>query len=147
MREQKTQENWNFTISPSATNKTHHHPTQSPTFWSSPLSTFIKLNFDGASQGNPAPAGGEGVFHNDSGEILCLYALNLGHNTNNGAELTALVEGLKITIHNGYQKLIVEGDTSIIITICKKIRNGSLPRKAYHSRRLSTMAETLPILL
>lgn len=104
----------------------------SPTSWNSPPPTFIKLNFNGSSKGNPGLARGGGIFWNDLGEILYLYSFNLGHNTKNGVELTALVEGLKIAIQQGYQKLIIEGDATIIISICRKIINGTLPSKVSH---------------
>lgn len=94
---------------------------------------MIKINFDGVSKGNLGPTRGGGFFRNEKGEIIHIYALNLRNNTNNATKLTSLVEGIKIAAHNGYHKLIMEGDTDIIITICRKIINGTPPDKNYHS--------------
>ena len=99
-------------------------------------SSFIKLNFDGASKGNPGPAGGEGVFRNSQGEILHIYTINLGHSTNNSAELNAMVKGLNIAIYKGFEKLILEGDSSLVITIYHKLLNDTPPCKVSQSWRL-----------
>ena len=102
---------------------------QSPDRWSPPPSSFIKLNFEGAFKGNLGPAGGGGVFRNSQGEILHIYTINLGHTTNNAAKINAMVKGLNIAIHKGYHKLILEGDSSLVITIYNKLLNGTPPCK------------------
>jgi ribonuclease HI len=61
---------------------------------------FIKLNFDGASKGNPGLVGLGGVFRNEEGKILKAYARKLGFNNNNAAKLLALEEGLGIAKEN-----------------------------------------------
>ena len=53
--------------------------------WKAPQIGFIKLNYDGASKGNPGQAGARGIFHNSQGEICGVYALDLGYATNNEA--------------------------------------------------------------
>jgi hypothetical protein len=55
-------------------------------FWRPPQKGFIKLNFDGASKGNPGPAGAGGVFRNHKGEPLLFFATNLGITSNNAVE-------------------------------------------------------------
>jgi hypothetical protein len=42
----------------------------SPDHWCPPPSGFLKLNFDGASKGNPGPAGFGGVFHTNTRELF-----------------------------------------------------------------------------
>ena len=76
-----------------------------PDGWSLSPSSFINLNFDGASKGNLGPTGGGGVFWNSQGEILHIYTINLGHSTNNVAELNAMVKGLNIAKYKGFQNL------------------------------------------
>ena len=67
-------------------------PLQSiPSIWTPPKEGFIKLNFDGASKGNPGPAGYGVVLRNSGGEILDMEAGFLGETTNNVAELTGLL--------------------------------------------------------
>jgi len=66
------------------------------TIWHPPEQPFLKLNYDEASKNNPGIAGFGGVFHNSMGSILWIYYGNLGHTTNNVAELQALAKGLII---------------------------------------------------
>jgi hypothetical protein len=76
--------------------------------WRPPLEGFLKLNFDGASKGNPGPSRDGGVFHNSKGEIQDLYATILGHNLNNGIELARLLRVLCIAQEKGYKSIVVE---------------------------------------
>lgn len=117
---------------------------QSPDRWSPPPSSFIKLNFNGASKGNPGPAGGGGVFQNSQVEILHIYTINLGHSTNNATELNAMVKGLNIAIYKGFQKLILEGDSSLVITICRKLMNETPSCKVSQRWHLSAIIPHTP---
>jgi ribonuclease HI len=74
-----------------------------------PLDCF-KLNFDGASRGNPGPAGFGAVLRDHMGKIIHMIAGFLGENTNNVAELTSLVRGLQTAVHHQYHRLVIEGD-------------------------------------
>lgn len=58
-----------------------------------PLNTF-KLNFDKASRQNPGMAGYGTAVRDHTGAIHLTYHGNLGVNTNNAAELIALLQGL-----------------------------------------------------
>jgi hypothetical protein len=93
----------------------HKGQQTSPTTWTPPPAHFIKVNFDGASKGNPGPAGYGAVLRN-SGEILGLEAGFLGETTNNVAELTGLLRGLQTAMDKGHQRIILEGDSQIIIS-------------------------------
>jgi ribonuclease HI len=112
-------------------------PSRSPSFWSPPPEDFIKLNFDGASKGNPGAAGYGVVFRNHYGHILLISAGSLGHSTNNAAELWGLIKGLHLAFKNGFTKLIVEGDSQIIINLLRRILNGVNPDRLTPSWRLS----------
>ena len=61
-----------------------------------PRSGFIKLNFDGASKGNPRKIGYGGVFRTCEGKILGTYMGVLGIDCNNAAKLWVLYTSLKI---------------------------------------------------
>jgi ribonuclease HI len=56
---------------------------------------------------------------------LRTYGGKLGVNTNNAIELHALEEGLRISSTQGISKLIVEGDSQVIINILKRMQHGS----------------------
>jgi hypothetical protein len=50
----------------------------------------IKLDFDGASKGNPRPSGVEGPFRDPTRNIREMFSLSLGSNTNNGDKLACM---------------------------------------------------------
>jgi hypothetical protein len=83
----------------------------SPTHWEAPHSRYHKLNFDGASKGNPGPVGYGVAIHNNKGEILHIIAGNLGHNTNNPVEIWGLLYGLQAAKDQGFFPIITEGDS------------------------------------
>ena len=68
-----------------------------PYHWFPPPIGFLKLNFDGASKGNPGPAGFGGVLKNNTVEIIHLYYGTIGHDSNNATELSGLLHGLRIS--------------------------------------------------
>jgi len=61
----------------------------------------MKLNFDGASKGNPGKASARGVIRESGGKIICLYAVSMGNTTNNATEFGELEHGLEILIREG----------------------------------------------
>jgi hypothetical protein len=73
---------------------------------------YLKLNFDGATKGNPRPTGAGGVFKNYNGGILFLFANYLGRSTNNVVEFDGLIKRLLLTIDLKYHSLVVEGDST-----------------------------------
>lgn len=58
--------------------------------FSCPMVGFIKLNFDGASKGNPSLAGMGHLFRDDQGKMKWIYADNGGFMSNNESELMAV---------------------------------------------------------
>lgn len=78
--------NWNIRIAFIPTLKIHPNPA-SPLHWSPPPEGVFKLNFDGASKGNPGPAGFGGIVRNSRGETQLIYYGSIGWDSNNSAEL------------------------------------------------------------
>eukprot|EP00253_Pinus_taeda_P013273 PITA_13273 len=58
--------------------------------WNAPPKHSYKLNFDGASKGNPGIAGFGGILRNHEGTPMQIYFGNIGWDTNNSAELEVL---------------------------------------------------------
>jgi hypothetical protein len=58
--------------------------------WNAPPKHSYKLNFDGASKGNPGIAGFGGILRNHEGTPMQIYFGNIGWDTNNSAELEGL---------------------------------------------------------
>tara|TARA_B110000091_G_C13352286_1_gene284843 strand:+ start:174 stop:395 length:222 start_codon:yes stop_codon:yes gene_type:complete len=72
------------------------------------------MQFDGGSRGNPGPGGSGAVIYQvtDSGEMLELWNgyWYLGTVTNNQAEYSGLIEGLKQGVSMKLDQLKIEGD-------------------------------------
>jgi ribonuclease HI len=72
------------------------------------------LFFDGACRGNPGPMA-IGVVLMENGKKLGELSKYLGIGTNNIAEWSALIEGLKLAIAHGCRELEVRGDSQLVI--------------------------------
>ena len=131
--EEKIWDNWGFTIHSSPNAPKYSPFSQSSSTWLPLPQSFTKLNFDGASKGNPNPTGMGGVIQDHSVTILHIYAQHLGHDTNNSVELVALLEGLRIVVRNGYNMIIIKGVSTIIINSFQHIINGTPPEKTTRS--------------
>lgn len=72
---------------------------------------------DGGSRGNPGPAGyGTAVLDGETGEILAERAGFLGVATNNVAEYTGLLVGLRVALRiNAQAKIRVEMDSKLVV--------------------------------
>jgi len=80
-----------------------------------------KIQFDGASAGNPGPMG-IGVVIIDDGRIVDTLSERLAnHGTNNIAEYTALLKGIQKARQLGWKKFIIEGDSELVIKQVKGI--------------------------
>lgn len=76
--------------------------------------TFV-LEFDGGSRGNPGPAAIGVVIRADDGTPLITLGRFIGVATNNVAEYTALLTGLREARTLNIENLIVNGDSELVI--------------------------------
>jgi ribonuclease HI len=113
----------------------------SPSTWTPPSTGYVKVNFDGASKGNPGPAGYGAVIRDSTGKLLTMVAGHLGETTNNVAELTGLLQGLQLAISLPSHQIILEGDSQVIIQLITKILHGASPQKISPSWRLAGLLE------
>ena len=74
-----------------------------------------KLQFDGCSKSNPGIAGAGAVIYKFNKEISNKIQFVGNSSTNNEAEYTGLIIGLKDAINLGIKELTVEGDSLLII--------------------------------
>ena len=88
------------------------------TGWRPPDEGYWKLNFDGASRGNPGPSGFGACIRNLDGNVVAITISPLPINTNNMAEAQALLAGLTLAKQGNFQLLHIEGDSSVIINAC-----------------------------
>lgn len=77
----------------------------------------VQLLFKGATKGNPGEAGAGGMIFNLEKKYETKYAWGLGKASNNQAEALPLWQGLKISISKGIKKLIIVGDSLVVIKI------------------------------
>jgi ribonuclease HI len=72
------------------------------------------LEFDGASKGNPGPAGLGVVIYDPSGAIVEKLGKALGEATNNVAEYKALLAGLELAQRLGIKRLAILTDSELV---------------------------------
>ncbi|CAL8163961.1 unnamed protein product [Prunus armeniaca] len=81
---------------------------------------WIKINFDGSVQNLQGTTGF--VIHNSDGHVLHASANKICETTINVAECLMLRDGLALALHRGWCKIIVEGDSKLIIdSVLKKV--------------------------
>ena len=73
------------------------------------------LHTDGASKGNPGPAGLGAVLSTEDGTVIREIAEPLGSTTNNVAEYRAVIRGLQEAQHLGIRRLILRSDSQLVI--------------------------------
>lgn len=97
------------------------------------------LHADGGARGNPGPAGIGVVLQDLDGNVIGEIARGIGVTTNNVAEYTALIEGLKLAQAKGVTEVDVRLDSKLVVAQVTgewKIKNDAL-------RQLAARAESL----
>jgi len=77
------------------------------------MTTTPILYFDGCSKGNPGPAGSGALIKNE--QTLWSGSEYIGNTTNNVAEYKGLILGLKQLKYLNINKVIIKGDSMLII--------------------------------
>ena len=73
------------------------------------------VSCDGASRGNPGPAGIGVQITDDDGAVLAEIARGIGETTNNVAEYTAVIEGLARADELGATTVTLRSDSLLLI--------------------------------
>jgi ribonuclease HI len=79
------------------------------------LDVKATLFADGGSRGNPGPAASGAVLYDEGGAVLQEIGTYLGVATNNIAEWTALLEGLKAAVALGVDEIAVRMDSELVV--------------------------------
>jgi ribonuclease HI len=79
------------------------------------MDEVITINFDGGSRGNPGIAGVGVVLMAEDGTPLVTLGKYIGRGTNNFAEYMALIIALQEAAKLGAKKLIIRGDSELVI--------------------------------
>jgi hypothetical protein len=93
--------------------------------WTPPPTGFLKLNFDGATKGNPGMTRMGGVIRDSGGNIIRLFAGSMGKSTNNVAKFGAMELSLEILSCERMTNIIMEGDSTLVINMVKRLQNGT----------------------
>lgn len=87
------------------------------------------LYTDGAARGNPGPAGIGFVLADGDGRVVFEGKRYLGETTNNQAEYTALISGLKKALEMSFTEVDINLDSELVVKQIKgeyKVKNGGL---------------------
>jgi ribonuclease HI len=76
---------------------------------------MFTLRFDGGAQPNPGRGAGAYWIETPDGVLLEEGGVYLEHCTNNIAEYTGLLEGLKACLHHGIIALQIESDSMLVV--------------------------------
>src|SRR5271154_5189881 len=79
------------------------------------MQEWITLQFDGGSRGNPGPSGVGVVVSAADGTPLVTLGRFIGRATNNVAEYKALITAMQEAKKLGAKKIIIRGDSELII--------------------------------
>ena len=97
------------------------------------------LHTDGGARGNPGPAGIGAVLKDRDGNVVGEIGRGIGVATNNVAEYTALIEGLKLAQAKGVTEIDVRMDSKLVVFQVLgewKIKNDALRQLAARAERL-----------
>uniref|UniRef100_A0A5B7CCX0 RNase H type-1 domain-containing protein n=1 Tax=Davidia involucrata TaxID=16924 RepID=A0A5B7CCX0_DAVIN len=75
---------------------------------------YCILEFDGASKGNPGPAGAGAVLRAEDGSLVYRLREGVGIATNNVAEYRGVILGLKYALKKGFKHIRVQGDSKLV---------------------------------
>lgn len=97
------------------------------------------LYTDGASRGNPGPAGIGILLTDEQGQVLLQHSEPIGQATNNVAEYRALIRGLELAARRGVTHLIWLTDSELLMRQWR----GDYTVRAKHLQRLFLKARRL----
>lgn len=89
---------------------------------------FWRLYCDGASRGNPGPAGAGALLYDPGGILKGQLSRYLGETTNNVAEYQALILGLQLAREQGAARIQILADSQLVV----EQLNGSYRVKSPH---------------
>jgi ribonuclease HI len=75
----------------------------------------VSLYCDGASRGNPGPAGAAALLVDENGEVIVELSRFLDIATNNQAEYQALISGLEVAEQIGVKRLQIYSDSELVV--------------------------------
>ena len=106
----------------------------------------VRLFTDGGSRGNPGPAAAAFVLQEPDGTVLDARGDAIGVQTNNVAEYTALLNGLRRAAELGLTDVEVVSDSELMVKQMRgeyKIKNAALRELSIEAARLARAVGTV----
>jgi len=100
----------------------------------------VLLYTDGGARGNPGPAAFAYVLQSEDGTVLASRGEAIGVATNNVAEYSALVAGLRHAIETGVSELEVRSDSELMVKQMRgeyRVKNKALQELFLDASRLA----------
>lgn len=122
-----------------------------PHLWqnmSKPLELSLVIHIDGASKGNPGPAGVGAVIHDTHGRLLVQLSSYIGRATNNQAEYKALITALDYAAKLKAVHITIRTDSQLVAEHIKgnyRVRNRGLMPLYQEAMRLLSSFQTYSI--
>ena len=98
-----------------------------PVKWNKSPIEWFKLNTNGASSGNPGKAGGGGLIRDCDGKWIKGFLRSIGHASSFSAKFWALRDGLKLALGIRVQRLVVELDAKVVISLITSTGGSNKP--------------------
>ena len=108
--------------------------------------TRARLFTDGGARGNPGPAAAAFVLQQDDGTVLDARGDAIGVQTNNVAEYTALLNGLRRAAELGVTEVEVVSDSELMVKQMRgeyKVKNAALRDLSLEATRLARALGTV----
>jgi ribonuclease HI len=106
------------------------------------------LHTDGGARGNPGPAGIGVVLRDHKNDVIAEIGRGIGATTNNVAEYTALIEGLKLALEKGVTDIDIRVDSELLVNQLLgnwKIKSEGLRPLAVKARALMNRFDSFDI--
>lgn len=105
-----------------------------------PVSFDMVLRADGASKGNPGPAGAGAVLIGPDGSVKAEISEPLGRATNNEAEYQALILGMEEALRQGAATIQVQMDSELVVKQMQGLYRVKSPGLAPYWQRARALA-------
>ncbi len=104
------------------------------------------LYTDGGARGNPGPAAYGYVLEGEDGAVLAAEGKAIGHATNNVAEYSGLIAGLKKAVDLDVDELEVRSDSELMVKQMRgeyRVKNEALRALSVEAARLGRLLESV----
>lgn len=119
-----------------------HHTSITQVIWQRPEAQFVKVNSDKSALNNPGKIGAGVIIRDHTSEFIHVIATPLGEGTKILTEVEAAIIGVQWCLNNGFHKVHLEEDSTLLIQWLNKNKPPSTLRmKLQKLKELSLQCE------